>query len=68
MASGILERYVPTKFCNPGVIFMLSKEDHKMYIYSGNSSKDIFTDKRRQAVFDSVKGNLQSDDYDQAIV
>ena len=63
-----MERYVPTQKCNGGVLFLLSKNDHKMYMFSGNSSKYVFTNSRRQAIFDLIKSNLRNNDYDLAMV
>jgi len=68
MAEAILRRYIYGFYCDSGVIFLLSKLDRKMYIYSGKHSKSVFTAKRRDEIFDLARDHLKDDDWNPAIL
>ena len=68
MAEIILKRYDPPSSCNAGVLFLLSKNDHAFYLYSGKAALDIFDSSRRNDIFNMIKPHLKYGDYDKAII
>ena len=68
ITENILRRYTPIAPCDSGVIFLLSKLDRKMYIYSGEVSLSTFNACRREVIFDLAKIPLKTDKFDEALI